>query len=73
MKESLTSSENQLRLANKKADELTIRKLTWKNPTMREKFAQARSAREEADARAADSAAEQGAAGSEVVEPDDVE
>lgn len=73
VKESLTSSENQLRLANKKADELTIRKLTWKNPTMREKFAQARSAREEADARAADSAAEQGAAGSEVVEPDDVE
>ncbi|WP_317416062.1 DUF2130 domain-containing protein [Thermophilibacter provencensis] len=73
VKESLTSSENQLRLANKKADELTIRKLTWKNPTMREKFAQARSAREEADARAVDSAAEQGAAGSEVVEPDDVE
>ena len=42
VKENLTSSENQLRLANKKADELTIRKLTWKNPTMREKFAEAR-------------------------------
>ena len=44
VKENLTSSENQLRLANKKADELTIRKLTWKNPTMREKFAEAREA-----------------------------
>ena len=43
VKENLTSSENQLRLANKKADELTIRKLTWKNPTMREKFEEARS------------------------------
>ncbi len=47
VKDNLTSSENQLRLANKKADELTIRKLTWKNPTMREKFAEARAAREE--------------------------
>ena len=46
VKESLTSSENQLRLANKKADELTIRKLTWKNPTMREKFEEARAARQ---------------------------
>ena len=45
VKENLTSSENQLRLANKKADELTIRKLTWKNPTMREKFEEARAAR----------------------------
>ncbi len=47
VKDNLTSSENQLRLANKKADELTIRRLTWKNPTMREKFAEARAAREE--------------------------
>lgn len=47
VKENLTSSENQLRLANKKADELTIRKLTWKNPTMREKFNEARAARGE--------------------------
>ena len=46
VKENLTSSENQLRLANKKADELTIRKLTWKNPTMREKFEEARTARD---------------------------
>ena len=50
VKDNLTSSENQLRLANKKADELTIRKLTWKNPTMREKFAEARAAAEEAQA-----------------------
>ena len=47
VKENLTSSENQLRLANKKADELTIRKLTWKNPTMREKFDEARAARDD--------------------------
>lgn len=53
VKEYLTSSENQLRLANKKADELTIRKLTWKNPTMREKFAEAREARESGEQGAA--------------------
>lgn len=50
VKDNLTSSENQLRLANKKADELTIRKLTWKNPTMREKFAEARAEREAGEA-----------------------
>lgn len=61
VKDNLTSSENQLRLANKKADELTIRRLTWKNPTMREKFEEARAARgNEGDAR-------------EAVEPDAVE
>ena len=61
VKDNLTSSENQLRLANKKADELTIRKLTWKNPTMREKFEEACAARgDEGDAR-------------EAVEPDAVE
>ncbi|MGQ5426102.1 DUF2130 domain-containing protein [Thermophilibacter sp. ZX-H3] len=73
VKEDLTSSERQLRYANDKAEALTIRKLTFKNPTMREKFNEARAAREEADARAADSAAEQGGAASEAVEPDDVE
>lgn len=73
VKEDLTSSERQLRYANDKAEALTIRKLTFKNPTMREKFNEARAAREEADARAADSAAEQGEAASEAVEPDDVE
>ncbi len=38
VKEALTSSENQLRLANKKADDLTIKKLTHDNPTMKAKF-----------------------------------
>lgn len=37
-KEALTSSENNLRLANNKAEELTVKKLTRKNPTMRAKF-----------------------------------
>ena len=73
VKEDLTSSERQLRYANDKAEALTIRKLTFKNPTMREKFNEARAAREEADAGAADSTAEQGEAASEAVEPDDVE
>lgn len=47
VKADLTSSERQLRLANDKAEGLTIRKLTWKNPTMKEKFAEARALREE--------------------------
>ena len=66
VKDNLTSSENQLRLANKKADELTIRKLTWKNPTMREKFA---------EARAVAAAGEKGAVAEkdEPLEPDGVE
>ncbi|MBP7399056.1 MAG: DUF2130 domain-containing protein [Chitinophagales bacterium] len=37
-KEALLSSENNLRLANNKADELTIKKLTRGNPTMTAKF-----------------------------------
>lgn len=40
VKDNLLSSERQLRLANDKADSLTIRKLTWKNPTMKAKFAE---------------------------------
>ena len=43
-KEALMSSENNLRLANDKADELTIRKLTYKNPTMKALFDEARAA-----------------------------
>ncbi|GJM13180.1 MAG: hypothetical protein DHS20C12_15830 [Pseudohongiella sp.] len=39
-KEALLGSENNLRLANNKADDLTVKKLTKKNPTMAEKFAQ---------------------------------
>ncbi len=37
-KDALLSSENNLRLANNKADELTIKKLTKNNETMKEKF-----------------------------------
>ncbi len=37
-KEALLSSENNLRLANNKAEELTIKKLTSGNETMRKKF-----------------------------------
>ena len=38
IKEALTSSERNLRLANDKADDLTIKKLTQGNQTMKEKF-----------------------------------
>jgi hypothetical protein len=37
-KDALLSSENNLRLANDKADDLTIKKLTKGNPTMKAKF-----------------------------------
>lgn len=37
-KEALLSSENNLRLANDKAEALTVKKLTAKNPTMRQRF-----------------------------------
>lgn len=37
-KAALLSSENQLRLANNKAEDLTIKRLTHGNPTMRAKF-----------------------------------
>ena len=42
VKESLIGSENNLRLANQDTEELTIRKLTYKNPTMKAKFDEAR-------------------------------
>lgn len=38
IKNNLIGSENNLRLANDKAEGLTIRKLTYKNPTMQAKF-----------------------------------
>lgn len=38
IKEALLSSENNLRLANNKAEDLTIKKLTRGNPTMKELF-----------------------------------
>ena len=37
-KDALLSSENNLRLANDKAEDLTVKKLTRNNPTMKEKF-----------------------------------
>lgn len=40
IKEYLTKSENNLRLANNKADDLSIKKLTKGNPTMAAKFAE---------------------------------
>ena len=43
-KDALLSSENNLRLANDKAEALTIKKLTYKNPTMKAKFDEARAA-----------------------------
>lgn len=42
IKEALIGSENNLRLANDKAESLTIRKLTRNNPTMKAKFDEAR-------------------------------
>ncbi len=37
-KDALLSSVNNLRLANNKADDLTIKKLTYNNPTMKQRF-----------------------------------
>ena len=42
IKDALISSENNLRLANDKLDDLTIKKLTRNNPTMKAKFDEAR-------------------------------
>lgn len=50
VKDNLISSENNLRLANDKAQGLTIRKLTRNNPTMKAAFAEAREERALPDA-----------------------
>lgn len=42
VKKSFEQSENYLRLANQDTEDLTIRKLTFKNPTMKAKFDEAR-------------------------------
>lgn len=47
VKESLFKSENNLRLANDKAQDLTIRSLTWGNPTMKAAFDEARAKKAE--------------------------
>ncbi|WP_443733393.1 DUF2130 domain-containing protein [Xylanibacter rarus] len=49
IKEALVGSERNLRLANDKADGLTIKKLTYNNPTMKEKFKEARAVEEDED------------------------
>ena len=49
IKDALIGSENNLRLANDKADALTIKKLTKGNETMTQKFAEAAEARKAAD------------------------
>ena len=46
MKDDLLGSENNLRLANDKAENLTIKRLTRGNPTMKAKFDEARKANE---------------------------
>ncbi len=46
IKEALLGSENNLRLANDKAQDLTIKKLTRNNPTMKQKFSEAREIQE---------------------------
>ena len=55
IKAELTSSDNNLRLANDKLDKLTVKRLTRKNPTMKAAFAEAaeRRAAEAADVDAA--------------------
>lgn len=49
IKEALIGSENNLRLANDKAEALTIKKLTRGNPTMKQKFEEARQQRADAE------------------------
>ena len=46
IKDALLGSEYNLRLANDKAEALTIKRLTYKNPTMKAKFDEARNADE---------------------------
>lgn len=49
IKDALIGSENNLRLANDKADNLSIKKLTRDNPTMKAKFEAARQVYQDAD------------------------
>ncbi len=46
IKDNLIGSENQLRLANDKAEDLTVKKLTRKNPTMKALLEEARAAKD---------------------------
>ena len=49
-RDALLKSENNLRLANDKAQDVTVKKLTRKNPTMEEKFEQAKTQNQSEDA-----------------------
>ena len=49
IKDALIGSENNLRLANDKAEMLTVKRLTRGNPTMTAKFEEARRGKEESD------------------------
>lgn len=62
VKDNLISSENNLRLANDKAQGLSIRKLTWGNKTMKAKFDEAR---EDAERAAREDVTVEEAAGAE--------
>lgn len=74
VKENLLSSERQLRIANDKAEGLTIRKLTWKNPTMKAKFAEAAAERDARGLAAGeDVTGVDAVAADDPVEPDEVE
>ena len=50
IKDNLLGSENQLRLANEKAEDLTVKRLTRKNPTMKALLDEARASKEGAGA-----------------------
>lgn len=54
IKTALIGSENNLRLANNKAEELTIKKLTKNNPTMQAKFEEARVIKSQIEASSGD-------------------
>ncbi|HIU24589.1 MAG TPA: DUF2130 domain-containing protein [Candidatus Coprovicinus avistercoris] len=66
VKENLLASDRQLRFANDKADGLTIRKLTWGNPTMKAAFDEVR------DAQQKSVSSEVAPDLDEAVEPDDI-
>ncbi len=54
IKDALLSSDRNLRLANDKAQDLTIKRLTRKNPTMAAKFAELEKAKQADEAPADD-------------------
>lgn len=58
IKDNLLGSENQLRLANEKAEDLTVKRLTRKNPTMKALLDEARASKESAGEGEDDGAAE---------------